>query len=135
MGFAVLAAAIGGSSSCGGSTSSSAGGDAQADVCGFYAHLPNAPPYCPTAPGSSCVNGYCGLDSPPNGVACTAGAHCRMLLLIDPCPDWKQNAGSEEIDGYACACVDGKWSCALCWPGGEGCAANEAGTQDATTGG
>ena len=90
-------------------------------------------PSCPLAgDASSCAAG-CGLDSVPDGVACSGLSQCSML--VQPTP------GCARTDGYVCSCVGGRWSCDDCWLGTALCeaggapeaAASDAAVADAST--
>lgn len=71
-----------------------------------------APTQCMPAPGTSAVRGYYPVAAVPWGQPCTATENCQMA--VDPCADWKEQAGGERIDGYACTCRGGMWACADC---------------------
>lgn len=69
--------------------------------------------WCPVAPGVSCdVGSTCGPNARPDGVACSTGAICQMI--IDSCPDWQRWIGGEEVDYDLCVCTGGQWACGLC---------------------
>jgi hypothetical protein len=76
-------------------------------------------PSCPVAGDASNCAGGCGLDSLPEGLACSGMSQCSML--VQPTP------GCARTDGYVCSCVSGRWSCDDCWLGTALC---EAGTGD-----
>ena len=94
-----------------------------AAVCVMLVNPPAHVDSCPIAPGAMCFGAYCGLDSLPGGLPCTGGSLC-LPHFIDPCPDWQDHFGSETVDGYGCACVNGRWACGLCYGGGSICAAD-----------
>jgi hypothetical protein len=84
-------------------------------------------PSCPLAgDASSCAAG-CGLDSVPQGLACSGTSQCSML--VQPTP------GCSRTDGYVCSCVDGRWSCDDCWLGTATCevGSDAAASPDAPT--
>jgi hypothetical protein len=100
------------------------GTDADAAVLAAC-NTPGAP-QCPTTPPGYCLEDIaCSLDSLPEGLPCQGNETCARE--IDPCPDWQDHVGGEEVDSDACACVEGHWACGLCVKGASGCAALEGG--------
>ena len=87
--------------------------EADADAGGDDSNLPN----CAVSPGISTI----GTSSayPPTALpsgACSGAPRCS--IAIDPCC---HPTGNELIDGYACTCSGGQWSCVIFSPGGGVC--------------
>jgi hypothetical protein len=127
---ACLAAAVGlgpcGGSSDGNEGETETGAGAGPDAALVAACHASQTAQCPEAVGAVCVGDTCGLDSLPTGSSCDGALQCERA--ISTCPDWQEHVGTEEVDDYVCACVDGAWACALCEKGAGLCL--EAGSPD-----
>ena len=69
---------------------------------------------CPTVPGAQCPLHVCPPDAAPNEQPCGDAAPC--FLNVNPCWDW-QVSPADDIDDWACGCLDGTLVCGLCVPG------------------
>jgi hypothetical protein len=88
-------------------------------------------PACPAASSAACMNGDpsigCTPAGLPSGLACEGSAQCSMAVY--PCAGELQSfVGTGSVDGYVCSCVDSRWSCDDCAPGGAVCSDSDAET-------